>query len=320
MKVNIELLKRFEDTIDTINPENGEIPIKILGFGEMSLVFEIIDDPQHFAYKRIPIFDTEKQVQKHIKAYNEYCRILEKELNFNLPEHKAIYFRDNKGKIQFYSVQAKIDPESVGNKVIHHINDEEVEKLILLAIREMKKVWTLNKDNPDLKVGLDGQISNFAIMNFNPTSLTIDDNTKLLYLDTSTPMYRINGVDAMDAELFLKSTPSFLRFLIKAMFLQEVLDRYYDWRLVIIDLVANFFKEQKPEIIPNLIFRINRFFKEEAPEFEMAPLTLIEVQKYYKNDKMIWSIFQTARKIDRYIKTKLFRKTYDFYLPGKIER
>ena len=320
MKIDIELLKEFEKTIDTINPESGKIPIKILGFGEMSLVFEIIGDPAHLAYKRIPIFDTEDQVKKHISAYNEYCRILEDELNFNLPEHKAIWFKDEKEQIQFYSIQAKIDPESVGNNVIHHINDDAVETLILLAVREMKKVWASNKKNTNLKVGLDGQISNFAVMGYDSKNPTIDDNTKLLYLDTSTPMYRINEVDAMDAELFLKSTPSFLRFLIKAMFLQEVLDRYYDWRLVIIDLIANFFKEQKPEIIPRLIQRINKFFKEEANEFEIAPLTLTEVQKYYKSDKMIWSIFQSARRIDRYLKTKLLRKKYDFYLPQKIKR
>ena len=34
-------------------------------------------------------------------------------------------------------------------------------------------------------------------------------------------------VESMEAELFLNSTPSFLRFLIKAFFIQDVLDRYY---------------------------------------------------------------------------------------------
>ena len=76
MKIDIELLKEFERTIDTIYPETGKIPIKILGFGEISLVFEIIDDPEQLAYKRIPIFKNEKQVRRHIWAYNEYCRIL----------------------------------------------------------------------------------------------------------------------------------------------------------------------------------------------------------------------------------------------------
>ncbi|GAG95374.1 unnamed protein product, partial [marine sediment metagenome] len=138
--------------------------------------------------------------------------------------------------------------------------------------------------------------------------------------DTSTPMLRKNGMEAMEGELFLNSTPSFLRFLIKAFFIQDVLDRYYDLRLVIIDLLANFFKEQLPKIIPRLIKRVNIFLKEEVSEFQIDPITFIEVQKYYKSDKMIWVIFQKARRIDRYIKTKLLKKNYDFYLPEKIKR
>ena len=320
MKVNIELLKELERTIDTINPEKGKIPIKILGYGEISLVFEIVDDPSHLAYKRIPIFDSVRQVKRHVWAFNMYNRILQEDLGIILPEQEAIWFKDEEGKIQFYIVQQKVNPDTVGNHVIHHVSDQEVETLILLAMREMKKVWMLNKTNENLDLGIDGQISNFVVLDYNPNNPKIDETNKLLYLDTSTPMFRKNGAEAMEAVLFLKSAPSFLRFLLKALFLQEVLDRYYDWRLVTIDLLANFFKEQKPEVIPRLIRRINKFFKEEATDFNIEPITIEEVQKYYKSDKTIWLVFQNARRIDRYIKTKLFRKTYNFYLPGKIER
>ena len=320
MNIDIPLLKELEKTIDTINPESGKIPIKILGFGEISLVFEILDDPAHLAYKRIPIFDNETQVKRHIWAYKEYCNILSKDIGLNLPDHDVLWFKDSKDQIQFYSIQQKIDPEAVGNKVIHNISDDEVETLIIIVMRELKKVWTLNRENRNLDVGLDGQISNFVVIGYDLDNPKIDETSKVLYLDTSTPMFRKNGVEAMEAELFLKSAPSFLRFLLKAIFLQEVMDRYYDWRLVTIDLIANFFKEQKSEIIPRLIRRINQFFEEEAHDFDIEPLTFKEVQKYYKSDKMIWVIFQNARRIDRYIKTKLLRKVYDFYLPDKINR
>jgi hypothetical protein len=320
MDIDIALLKEFEKTLDTINPEKGKIPIKILGFGEISLVFEILDDPAHLAYKRIPIFDNEKQVKRHVWAYKEYCRILSEEIGLNLPQSDAIWFKNEKDEIKFYCIQQKIDPEAVGNKIIHQISDNEIETLVILAMRELKKVWTLNKENETLKVGLDGQISNFVVVDYDHHNPKINDTSKLLYLDTSTPMFRKNDIEAMEAELFLKSAPSFLRFLIKALFVQEVVDRYYDWRLVAIDLIANFFKEQKPEIIPRLIRRINRFYREEAKDFNIDPITFGEVYKYYKNDKMIWVIFQNARKLDRFLKAKLFKKNYDFYLPEKIER
>ncbi len=320
MKIDIEVLKKLERSIDTFDPEKGEVPIKILGYGEISLVFEIVGDPEQIAYKRIPIFENEKQVNRHIWAYNEYNRILNQEAGLNLPKYDVAWFKDNEDKIQFYCIQEKISSESVGNRVIHDLRAEDIETLILLVMREMKKVWVYSKNHETIDLGLDGQISNFAVIGYDPNNPMIEKDTKLVYFDTSTPMFRKNGIEAMDAELFLESTPSFLRFLVKAAFLDEVIDRYYDWRLVTIDLIANFFKEQRPELILGIIRQINKFFKEEASEFNIEPITFEEVQKYYKNDKMIWVIFQNARKIDRFIKTKLLKKKYDFYLPGKIKR
>ena len=320
LKIDIEVLKKLERSIDTYNPENGEVPIKILGFGEISLVFEILNDVEPIAYKRIPIFDNEKQVKRHIWAYNEYNRILNQDVGLNLPKYDVAWFKDDEDKIQFYCIQEKISAESIGNRVIHQLSENDIETLILLVMREMKKVWEYSKNHELIDLGLDGQISNFALIGYDSNNPKIDMNTKLAYIDTSTPMFRKNGVEAMDAELFLKSTPSFLRFLVKAAFLDEVVDRYYDWRLVTIDLIANFFKEQKPELIPRIIRKVNEFFANEASDFEMEPINFLEVEKYYKNDKMIWVIFQNARKIDRFIKTKLFKKKYDFYLPEKIKR
>ena len=74
MKINMELLQKFEDTIDTVHPDRRKIPINLLGCGEISLVFELVDEPS-IAYKRLPIFETETQVQRHIFAYKNYIRL-----------------------------------------------------------------------------------------------------------------------------------------------------------------------------------------------------------------------------------------------------
>jgi len=320
MKINIELLKELEKSLDTYNPDKGKIPINILGWGEISLVFELANDPENVAYKRIPIFDNEIQVKRHIWAYNEYNRLLNDDCGLILPDYDTAWFKDEGGGIQFYCVQGKLHPDSVGHKIIHNISNKEIETLILLAMREMKKVWGYARTKNYLNIGLDGQISNFAIKNYDPDDIKVDINSELYYIDTSTPMFRINGKEAMEAVLFLKSTPSFLRGLIKAAFLQETVDRYYDWRKVTTDLVANFYKEQKPELVPRLTRLVNKFIEEEAPEFDIEPLTVREIQKYYKSDANMWRIFQAARKIDRFLETRLFRRKYAFYLPGKILR
>ena len=123
MKINIDLLRELEQSIDTFHPEKGKIPIKMLGFGEISLVFEILDDPEHLAYKRIPIFDNEAQVKRHIWAYREYNKLLKQRVGLNLPDYDVAWFKDQEGKIQFYCVQEKINSESVGNRVIHVLNN-----------------------------------------------------------------------------------------------------------------------------------------------------------------------------------------------------
>ncbi|MHA1699057.1 MAG: DUF6206 family protein, partial [Promethearchaeota archaeon] len=143
--------------------------------------------------------------------------------------------------------------------------------------------------------------------------------TKLIYLDTSTPMFRKNGNEAIEPELFLKGVPPVLRKLLHGM-LNEVVDRYYEFRLVINDLIANFYKEQLPEAIPDVIDVVNNFLENEASKYEIPPFTIKEIKNYYKRDKFIWVLFQNLRRFDRFVKTRILKKEYDFYLPHKIKR
>jgi len=320
MKVNIGLLKELERSIDTINPERGKIPIKILGYGELSLVFEIVNDPQPYAYKRSPIFENEKQARKHEYIFREYNRILNEEINIKTPTFDALWFENDDGRIIFYGVQEKISPESVGNKIIHQVGRKYTETLVLKVMRELKKVWTFNKKNKIFEVGIDGQISNFAVLNYDPNNPRVDENSELLYIDTFPPFFRKNGAEAMNMRLLTKALPSYIRGLVNAIFVDDLVDRYYIWRDVAIDLIANFFKEQLPKYIPSLLNKVNDFFKLEAQMFEIESITLEEIQKYYKSDKFVWALMYNLRIFDRYVKTRLFRKKYEFYLPGKIKR
>ena len=320
MKINLDLLKEFENSIDTVHPDKGRIPINILGYGEISLVFEIIDDPKHLAYKRLPIFKDEEQAQKYEHIFKEYNRILKEDLKIDTPPFDVVWFKNEKGKIIFYGIQEKLLPESVGNKVIHQVSEKEVETLVLLAMREMKKVWSFNRENENIEVGLDAQISNFAVADYDPENPKVDESSKLLYIDTVPPFYREEGEEAMEIALLTRSVPWLLRGITNAIFLQDIIDGYYDWRTTTIDLIANFYKEQRPELVPGLVEVINKFFIEEAKEFDIDPITLEEVKKYYKLDKFIWRLFLGVRKFDRFIKTKIFRRKYPFYLPGKIKR
>ncbi len=343
MELDKDILQKLENSLDTLHPEKGEIPIKVIGFGEISLVFEIVNDPLgEIAYKRLPIFDSVPQVEHHIEIYKKYNELF-RDLGINMPAYGAVWVYRHPSKkkakrsqppeaaaktgatspptpITLYCAQHKLPSDTIGNTVIHNVHEEDVIRLVRAVLRETKKVWDHNLAYPENAIGMDTQVSNWALIDYDPTIPRVMDNQQLYYLDTTTPLFRVNNVEQIEAKLFLKSAPGFLRWTLSGNVLTGVVNRYYDWRLTTIDIIANFYKEQRPELIPKLIEVVNDFFAKDAPEHKMSPITKEEVDKYYKSDKKIWSVFQTLRRMDRWIKTKIRRRKYDFYLPGKIKR
>ncbi|MFX1345555.1 MAG: DUF6206 family protein [Promethearchaeota archaeon] len=318
------LLKRFEDSLYSNTLKKDKVFINILGYGEMSIVFEIINDVNNNAYKRLSIFEDETQVIRHIQAFKVYYKILTEEIGIKIPPYKIVWFIDRSKRIKFFYIQPKLPAISIGNKAIHYLDNKSILNLVLLILKEMRKVWMYNYSHESIKVGLDAQISNFAIEDFDKNNPKIDLHSNLIFIDTIPPFFRINEKEAMDLKLLLKTVPTFLKWILNINFIQKIMNnvvnRYYDFRTTIIDLVANFSKEQKSDIIPALIKLTNKYLSQEVFELNLEPIKLNEVIKYYKYDRIIWVLFQYLRRLDRFIITKLFRKKYEFFLPPKIKR
>ena len=96
--------------------------------------------------------------------------------------------------------------------------------------------------------------------------------------------------------------------------------RYYDARLVTIDLIANFYKEQRPELVPMLIDAANVFYRTEGGKLNLVPFTEKDIGSYYREDKTIWIVFLALRRFDRWLHKYILRKPYVYILPGKIRR
>jgi fumarylacetoacetate (FAA) hydrolase family protein len=63
LEIDEELLGAFERQLDPRHPEAGEIPARVLGYGEISTVFEIgVGSQADIAYKRMPIFETDTEL------------------------------------------------------------------------------------------------------------------------------------------------------------------------------------------------------------------------------------------------------------------
>ena len=292
-----DFLLDFEESLD---PAGESKRINILGYGEISVVFEI-PEYEGFAFKRIPNFKSEEEVKSYIELFNYYESLLRK-AGLRLLKSHATYVLRKDGKAVLYIVQEKVSPSQVCSKIIHQ--QEDITGLFVGILQELEKVWRFNEKEEEVEIGIDGQISNWALK-----------DGELYYFDTSTPMVRINGQHQINAEVFLRAAPPVLRTILRKMFLQEILDRYFDFRLVVIDLIANLFKEKRSDAIPKLVEIASRYFEERG----IVPVTYEEVKKYYDSDASIWSLYLNARKIHRFFNRMVGRR-YEYFLPEKIER
>ena len=332
MIVDPELLTKFEAGLDPARIEQSDVPAKLLGYGEISAIFQIGSDDT-VAFKRMPLFSDRAAAENYENQYYEYCCLLSK-AGLNLPESSTCIVEVPDRPVVLYIAQQKLLSDRVGHKLIHTLENRDRRAFLRQIVHELEKIWSFNASHrPQLELAIDGQISNWVLLadeegissqEGDPSEKRVPSAERtgsgervgqVYYLDTSTPLYRKYGVEQLDPRLLLQSAPGYLRWFVERLFLDDVMNRYYSPRKVCIDLAANLYKEQRPDLISEAMEIINHHGGDQP-----FTLTETEVRRYYREDKIIWSAFLNLRKIDRWISTKLLRKRYEFILPGKIKR
>ena len=301
MEINKQLIETFEQQLDPQNIDASEISAKLIGYGEISSIFKLKEIPE-IVFKRMPMFSDYKQAKDYSDIYNKYCNLLKK-AGVNLPDDNTIIIKKSKELTVLYIAQKQFDSKLIGNELIKTLSENEIKILAKKIFETIYKDWESNKNNTGIELAIDSQISNWV---YNKEA------EELIYFDTSTPLFKINGKEQMEPELVLTSTPSFARAIIRKFFLNDVMNRYYDEKSVNIDLIANLYKEQKPELIP--------LFIEIANNFTENPITEKEIKAYYKEDKFIWQLFLAMRRLDKWLYKYVYKKRYEFILPGRIKR
>jgi len=308
MNIDSELLQRFEAGLDPQRLSASAVPAKVIGYGEISAIFQIEGDDDT-VYKRLPIFEDRPSAESYKKMHVEYCALLEK-AGLQLPAHTSHIVEIPGRPVAVYIAQQQFAGDRLCHRRIHRIDEADCLLLIERVAAEIAKVWSFNtKAAPDTELAIDGQLSNWV------AGGSGRHPAQLLYIDTSTPLMRKHGVEQQNPERLLKSAPGFLRWVIRWFFLNDVMGRYYVPRLVYTDLAANLFKEQRPELVPETVAIANRFLKDSE-----APLTVKDIERYYAEDKRIWIVFLAFRRMDRWLTTRLLRRRYEFILPGPIKR
>ena len=299
------LLERFERGLDPLRPEASVVPAKVLGFGEISTIFQVGDDGEK-VFKRMPLFDTRAAAKRYEALYHEYCGLLAR-AGLALPESATEVVEVPGRPVVLYIAQTRYPAGRLGNQLLHALDGPGFSALVENVVQETARVWAFNRENaPGVEIAVDGQISNWVL----PPGAD-----RAVYLDTSTPIFRKHGQEQLDPELFLKNTPSFLRWVARLFFLSEVMTRYYDPRRVAVDLAANLLKEQRPDLVAPALSVITRVLLPDAPG-----ITEKEIASYYRLDRTIWSTYLSLRRLDRFLTTRVLRKRYEFILPGRIKR
>ena len=301
--IDPERLRSFEEGLEPWRFQESPGGARLLGQGEISAVFALGDEPG-VALKRMPLFSSVPQAHAYAESYRRYTALL-REAGIELPEDDTAVVAVPGRPVVLYVAQRRLPPECFGHALLHQLDEAGCRGLLDAIGGRLARVWAFNeRRRPAIELAIDGQISNWALLG----------DGRLLFVDTSTPLHRVEGREQLDPELFLASAPVFLRWLLRLAFLDEVMSRYYDRRRVLLDLVANLHKEQRADLVPVALRAVNPLLGGEAP------LTAGEVGNYYAADRRIWSVFLALRRLDRWAGTRIGGRRYEFVLPEKIRR
>jgi len=286
------------------------LAVNVLGTGEITTTFELTGNPllarPHpkrpgdmltYAYKKMPPFKSSEEVDQYISLYHEYHELIAGTLRIGVPLYEARVLRAPDGGYYIYDLQERLPPESIGSRVIGRVSASECHTLFRMILGELRRVFAYNREGVEPQIGFDGQIPNWAVAGFDPSKPLISGNEQLLYIDTTTPLLRRNGVEQLDAEVFMRPLPRFSRSFIRRYVLQGVLDRYYTPRLIVLDLISNCIHYGRRDIVPRLVEIANGFFIDELGEAGFRPYTVREIRRYYRQDRLIWTFFQASRRL-----------------------
>lgn len=308
--LHFDRIRAFEGQLDPAYPLRSPQPPQIIGYGEISSVLVIPGMPD-FACKRMPPFPDSIARRDYMALIDAYCIHLRAAGVSTVP-YRFVEVDNCYGEAVLYIVQPLLPGNRIGSHYLRHCAAGEFERAMGLLVDTVWRVWQWNSTRaPALCLGLDAQISNWFFE---------EGETPPAYLDYSTPFLRDQGREQLNTEIFLKSLPALLVPVVRRFFLQEILDRYYDVRQVLIDLVANFSKEKMQRRIPAALSLINDRLRSSHLGGPLAPITEAEVRAYYRSDARLWRLLLALRRVDRFVKTRIAGCRYNFILPGRIER
>lgn len=316
------LFRAIESGLNTSHPERSSPPARVLGFGEISAVLAFGSPPEAagWVFKRLPVFVTEDEASAHSRLAERYVDLLVRCVGIDVQETRYCGVPARDGLVVFYAAQRMLRGDHIGNAILHWASDDECLALFGAVLAQVEKVWAFNRSNRDgIELALDLQLSNWAIVSpENRPRITPD--IPLAYIDVTTPLLRCGGKEQIDTDAIIRACPALLRWPVKKFMAEGVVARYYEPRTSVMDVIGNCIKEGREDLVPAMVDVANEFFARRPASLEIAPLTVADVFRYYREDAIIFIVFLALKKLDRLVKSGVLRQKYENILPGRIER
>ena len=200
----------------------------------------------------------------------------------------------------FTSSRSRCTRIAVGHQAIYRLCTPDIDRLLTLILQETAKVFDLNMAHQGgWEIGFDARFSNWVLMGFDPEKPCMTERMRLAYLDTSTPLIRSRGQEQFDTGPFIRGMPALLPMFLRRSALNDLIARYYDFRSVAVDLLANLYSEGRPELVPWLTDSVNWYFLAERSNTHFRPLTIAEVKAHHRRDAFSWRAYLAVRKLTR---------------------
>jgi hypothetical protein len=302
-----ERLARFEASLDPARPA-AEPGVEVLGYGEVSAVLGVPSLPG-WVCKRMAGFRDLAGAERYRALVGDYVEGLEA-AGVAVVATDTVTVSRRRAPPVVYVLQPRLDPRGLGHRLLREADDARLAAALDPVLGAVGRVLEANRRRSDGRAfALDAQLSNWHFEGAAPPRL----------VDVGTPFLRRAGRDEIDVELFLAAVPPVARaWYRRQRAVERYLDDYFDARRTFVDLLGNFRKEGRGDRLPLGLARVNAWLA--AHPGHGAAVTEAEVERYYRDDAAQLELFLRARRLDRWVRTRLLRGRYDFVLPGPIRR
>ena len=264
--------------------------LRVLGYGELTLVIGWPTEKPVVAVKRLPPFPGAGPLDAYSGLLERYIATLRTRgiavVHTEVRSHPGPH-----GSVRAYLVQPLVLRERHLNVILASAEDARARGLLEAIVEKVHRCV-------DHEVGLDAQAANWSVA-----------DGGLCYFDVSTPMLRDpDDREQLDVSLFLSVYPWLIRPLL-AQIAPGVMAQYHDPRIVLLDLASNLHKEGLDHWVPALLQAANRRLD--------RPLLSADVSRYFRQDKLLWGPMQFLRLANRGWQRHVRRRPYPLLLPPR---